>query len=508
MNAGRLMRHAVSVLFVPVAWVRALWAARVLLHGQWSRYMGFRPKNALNSLFYRTQWLNLDRYGRNGISPVLGLGAYPLARWFHVTRVSNYLYAHAGAVVMLGGTLAWAASHIVWLGSADAGWIATVTVTLFVSSTAYVMAFVRQNYNVLGWLWLPVVLFGVLNNQWAIAALALLVASFGSVTVIAVAIPLVLITALGAGESMLAWVLAPAVLKLALHIKPLIQMGGLRTAVSSIGKLIGMFQVNIRYRRRTMRFDRFNLYFTVLYLGACGVLWFAQGTPPALPLTAALLFVMNQRFVRFADDQSVILLFVTAYAAHTLSTPAGLLEWALLFAVANPLPFLFGITDRDGRIDVYPPFDHTGILQRCDALFATVPDGSRILFAFDDPAGSYENLFDGYRIVVEPFQLTAVRRRIHLVPDWYAVSETNHPGARPIWGRSLPEVLDNLADWNTDFVLYYQPPADEFSAEWLARFDVIGRFDWTEVAGELVAAPPWGVGMPCPKFTLLKLKDP
>ena len=46
---------------MPVAWAKSLWEARILLQGRWSRYMGFHPENAINNLFYRTQWINLDR---------------------------------------------------------------------------------------------------------------------------------------------------------------------------------------------------------------------------------------------------------------------------------------------------------------------------------------------------------------------------------------------------------------------------------------------------------------
>ncbi|HEY6354104.1 MAG TPA: hypothetical protein VIY30_06420, partial [Burkholderiaceae bacterium] len=72
---------AVTPIFVVAAWMRSLWASRVLLRGQWQRYQGFHPLNALTSFFYKTQWLNIERFGRWGVSPLLGLGNYPLSRW-------------------------------------------------------------------------------------------------------------------------------------------------------------------------------------------------------------------------------------------------------------------------------------------------------------------------------------------------------------------------------------------------------------------------------------------
>ena len=41
------------------------------------------------------------------------------------------------------------------------------------------MAFVRQNYQILGWMWLPTALYGVSSEQWALASFAWFAAVFG-----------------------------------------------------------------------------------------------------------------------------------------------------------------------------------------------------------------------------------------------------------------------------------------------------------------------------------------
>ena len=60
--------------------------------------MGFHPHNAINSLFYRTQWINLDRYGRSQHSPVLGLGDYPLKNWFHLSLPASLKFMRMRAL--------------------------------------------------------------------------------------------------------------------------------------------------------------------------------------------------------------------------------------------------------------------------------------------------------------------------------------------------------------------------------------------------------------------------
>ena len=117
--------------------------------------MGFNPQNAINNLFYRTQWINLDRYGRDGRSPITGLGDYPLKNWFHLSLPASYIFANAGAVTTLTGTLVWVISHFFWLEHAGVVWLLFIIIVLLLSTTAYAMAFARQNYQILGWMWYP-----------------------------------------------------------------------------------------------------------------------------------------------------------------------------------------------------------------------------------------------------------------------------------------------------------------------------------------------------------------
>ena len=503
--------HPVLVpAFVILAWIRTSWASRVLLFGQWGRYHGFHPGNALNSFFYKTQWLNFERFGRNGVSPLVGLGNYPLSRWFHLTLLSSCLYANAGAVTTLLGSLAWVLLHLVWLDAAPWRWAVSVTAVLLFSSTGFAMAFVRQNYNILGWMWLPLALHAVLTGHWALAALAWLAASLASVTVIFAALPLMLVQALAAGHWAPLLVLLPALLKLALHLLPMLSGGGLRPALLNIAKMIGLTPVGVRYKRTSMRLGIANLYLTALYAASCGLLWWPLEGPPFLPLTALGLFVANQRFLRFADDQSVMLLFLSALAATVVASPPSVLGIAGLLLAANPLPLFLGLcsSSRDGtavRIPALRPFDHTPLYTAMESFLAEVPAGARVYFAFADPAGVYERIFDGYRTLLElPFHVAA-SHGIHLFPDWYAVAETNHQWAPDCWGRTQQAVLDNAQRWGASHAVVYQDSGTELAPVWnSAGFVELASFDWGQWTEELDGYSLWKAGRP-PCWWLLRV---
>ena len=97
----RLIFYPIFVLFeIPVCWIKSIYNSRILLEGNWDRYMGFLPRNALNNLFYRTQWININKFGRSGISNFLSLGNYPLSNFFQLSLFSSYIFSNAGAVSM------------------------------------------------------------------------------------------------------------------------------------------------------------------------------------------------------------------------------------------------------------------------------------------------------------------------------------------------------------------------------------------------------------------------
>jgi hypothetical protein len=499
-----LLYPVLTPIHVALAWLRSLWTARVLLRGHWGRYRGFHPVNALTSFFYLTQWLNLSRYGRHGRSPVVGLGDYPLSRWFHLSRLSSWAYAKAGAVCTLGGTLAWVLSHLMWLGAAPAAWVLAVVAVFFFSSTAYAMAFTRQNYNILGWMWLPLALWAGAQGHWVPAAFVWFAASLASITVVAAAVPLMTVQALMLVSPAPLVALLPALLKVASHLRGQrgrATGGALAAAMGVMGRIIGVVRRGVRYRRTSMGLRPFSAYFIVLYALACTIVTLTQGVP-VLPLAALAVFIVNQAWVRFADEQSVIVLFTTVLAAHVLAAPPSWVALLALLLAVNPLPVFLTLCepalDRSVvRVRTRPPFDHGDLQAAVAGFVAPVPAGARIHFAFADPLGVYENVFDGYRTLLELPLYVCAERGVHLFPDWHAVAETNHPDAPEFWGREPEQVLHHARSWAAAYAIVYTDAGEPLARRWgEAGFVPLARLDWSDWAGALDGHKLWRSAKP------------
>jgi len=490
---------------MPIAWFRSLKEALVLLDGRWGNYMGFHRGYAINAFFYRTQWLNIDKYGMKAKSPVVGLGDYPLSNWFHLTYLSSYIYSHAGAITTLAGTLIWVFSHLVWIDSLSAWWIVILTLTLFLSTSSYAMAFARQNYQILGWMWLPMIFSFAANSHNMLAGFALLAASFASITAVFFAIPGILLIAATKQSWITTLIVMPAVFKIGLHFIPMLFQNELKLNLLNTLKLIGASTKEVLYKRKSMQLDAAKIYMLVVYGLSTLALWVFSGTVPIFAMLGWIIYLINQRFIRVADDQSVIVLFLTLFFAQIAVVSPHPVYIGLLWFAASIKPSFLSISGSDSKITVFAPFDHSKLERLFDIFFQSVPTHERVLFSFNDPQGIYENIFDGFRMLTELPNYVAAKREINLMPDWYAVAETNYVGAPKIWGRSVAEVTANLERWKADYAIVYIFHGREEISAWVDEFEVISTLERTEIVNELQETEPWLLTEDF-QFVLLKKK--
>lgn len=475
--------YPILLLFeMPYAWYKSLNASKILLDGKWSNYMGFHPKSALNALFYRTQWINLDKYGKSGLSTIMGLGNTPVARLFHLSLPASYIYAHAGTTVTLICSLVWSFSHVLWMQERNELWVLLAAIIVTLSSTTYSMAFVRQNYQIIGWMWLPSALFFTMNQNWVAAGIIWLLASFSGYTHVYYALLISLAISVLTRDIAPIIVLIPALFKSATHLHVFFQNNRISQIFHNTTKLIGLTSHKVRYKRwggGQKNALASNAYIAGVYFISCVLLWAISGRVPYLAWFGLFLFVLNQRFVRVADIQSMNIIFVSLLFADTAYNAAFIATIPVIWFSTVLHPYSIGISrNLSGNVQIFKPFDHTPIESQISHFLAPVPKHSRILFAFDDPKGLYGSLYNGYRVLIELPIYIASLREIHLMPDWYAVADTNFEGAPQIWGRTPDQILANLTYWQASYAIIYDNADKTLDSSWYSHFDVLSTFSW------------------------------
>lgn len=505
----RFIFTPVTTLFTtPIRLVQSLWNCRILSKGKWNDYNMFSAHPGINMLFYWTQSINIQRYGRNGVSEQLGLGNFPISKYFHLTSLSLRLYHKlGGSMTMIIGMFVWLAAHLLWLDLSEIGIVYGISVLFLclISTTFYVNLFDRQNYNVLGWIFFPDGLFGILTGNYFLASIAWLGVAFGSFTAFYLSVWITLAVALLKLNWVVLLTLFPGLIKIATHFLPLIIKGNLRQNINDRAKAIG-FRSKAKYKRKLglgisgfYFLGLWGMFCVAIYLWAHPVFDFAVWQQVCFVGLGPLFWLLNKRVSRFADEQSLYMLFLSLFTAvMMLQNNIALLPF--YWIAISPFPAWLGFPSEPGVFDIVPkrePFFVRPLIDSAERFLHQVSSNSRILFAFDDPKGKYNNIFDGYRYLLELPLYVAACRKIHLFPDWYAVFETNYEGMPNFWGRDVEQVITNVDKWNVDFVIVYQESGAELNPKWEKNgFSKLNVFSWKELEVELKGQRPFQVSWP------------
>jgi hypothetical protein len=177
--------------------------------------------------------------------------------------------------------------------------------------------------------------------------------------------------------------------------------------------------------------------------------------------------------------------------------------------VLSPLPYFLMICNNDEPFDIpskLAPYRVQTIVDIVTAFLSPVEKDQRVIMAFNNPNGVYENVFDGYRTIVEVPLYVGCLRKLHFFPDWWAVFDTNYEGAPEFWGRTLPEVDKNVELWNCDFVVVYQGTGTKLDEKWEnAGYVIVGEMDWGDYNDTLKGVRVWSGETP--KWWLLKVPE-
>lgn len=491
-----------NLITTPVRLIQTLWACRILLDGRWGKYPHVSSSVAINSLFYWTRAISLYRFGRAGKASYLGLGNTSLAGLFFYSLPSLYMFWMGSIPTVLLGLAGWWLSNLIWLQS-ESVLVIIIVMGLALISTLFYVNIARQNYNIISWFFFPVGLYGLITGHWAIAGIAWVLAGFGGITVVFVGGIYSVFAAILYGSLFPILAFIPACLFLVPQFWPLLFQGEIGNTILLITKAIGAKEQKAKYRRVGLkRFDISVYYFLFLCIQYLAFVYFLSGNIPVFFLIGIFIFFVNSTFFRFADTQSMYMLMLSLGVCTTILEfhPLLLISYWLLI---SPLPKLILFPTHKNILDIVPllaPFDIQPLMDGMENFLSPVQKGQRVLMAYQDPGGVYENIFDGYRVLLELPLYVSAMKEIHFMPDWWAVAQLNYEGAPDFWGREIDQVLKNVRDWHADYVVVYQESKSELHLKWQqAGFNPLSKFSWSNYAESLQGAlvdsklPDWWI---------------
>ncbi|PCJ69285.1 MAG: hypothetical protein COA62_11735 [Rhodobiaceae bacterium] len=388
---------------------------------------------------------------------------------------------------MIVCSLVWYSSLLLWLGQTPTVMLAATMGVMLFSPVFYSLVLIRQNYNLLGWVFFAPAVYCVMQGHWEWAAILWLGASFGSIT--AAIFGIVLSTAVAAASlsPMPILVLLPAVLKMATHLVPAFAKGTLLETVRITLGSIGADESSATLKRpvRGLLKRRADIYQIFLFIQFSVVAWWIPGEPPVVFLAIVFLLLFNNLIARFSDPQSIWIAGLITSAMIVLQ----LAHWEVfasfvLLIMPHPRRTRLFRHKKGQLLPVARLFDVERVLSPLRDFLAPVPENGKVLFACPDPEGNLRNVYGGQRVLQEALAYVAAQRRIHHLPDWWAIYDSEVLNIPVPWGITPAEVRSNMEKFSADYAIVSTFEGVDVSDEWAAAgYQTIRKLDWCADTG-------------------------
>lgn len=456
-----------------------------LRKGNWRYLNGNNFHMAMLNYCYYIEDFNIQKFGRYGKSDLLAGGNYDLKNWFHITPLSLRLMSSLGTAMMLFiAMFVWIFSFVLLIDSWN---LFTAGIIFFsVASTLFYIIFVDiQNYNIVGWMFLPLAINSLLSQNYLTFSILTIAMSFASFTSIYVISWFVLVSSLYTMSLMPLIALIPAIIKISIPVITSMQCKSLQ----KMSALIGLYKAT-KYKRNNIRLSFANYYISILWLLFPSVYFIFYGFNEMFLFTVipVILYVMNQRISRFADSQTFYIVFLSIAALALLKSEANIYLLGAFILSINPIYGLIGIKPH-GRYFFNPavrkPINSKNIEKCIEKFLDKLKPKSKVLLSFKNPNNNYNNIFDGYRNFIEPLEFVANKHDIIIFPDWWYVFENNRSDSpEDFWANEPESVKNALFTYNANYVIVYNN-IEEFDNKWNKDFDKISLLKWNKLIEEL-----------------------
>lgn len=448
---------------------------KALLKYNWKYLSGNDQKNAYNNLFYYIQDYNIQKFGRYGRSNLLAGGDFSLKNWFHTTPFSLRMQASFGTTfIMFFSMCFWLLSWVVLYQDNPNLWILGV---VFFSSLFFATFIEIQNYNILGWMLYPIFLTYIESADYLVLTIVLFLIALSSFTAFFIAGILVVVSSIYLSDYYLLFILIPGGIKLIMPVIVSMKDGALTKIIGALGGHEKVKYSRIKYKK--LNIAKFYTLGLQLQFVIFSLLLDSLNFPIVLLFLIIVLFMVNELFMRFADQQSFYLAYLSVSVFYLLNIDLNIsLALSFILSIYPIYGFIMNVAPR-GQSFIAPsirkPYDVKKDIDGLMKLFDQVPNNEKILVAYRNPEGQYSNIFNGYRTFNEPIQYAATIKNICLFPDWHMVFENNKENDdESFWINSESEALKYMNEYKIKYILIL-----DLFIENRKLFNVIKKFEFT-----------------------------
>lgn len=486
-----ILSPVTATIVIPIRLIQLAFNSGVLFTAKHRDFFHLSGHRSINDLFYWVLDLNIKRHTWFGRSPTTGDGDQPISRWFTYTRPSLYLYRNYGTHLLVFGMAIWLLSHSLWLQSTTPATFFIILI-LTACSTSFYYSLYSQNYNLAGWLFLPIAIWGMHEDLWLLTSAAWLAISFFSTTAAFICGIFSISSAIFLFDIDPILAFIPAGIKCATHFIPGIVTGTFTKDITNITKMRGVIKGRNKYTRTKFSpLNKYSIYLAIVYFQFALVVFFETGSIPYLYLTGIIIFIINTACFRFMDKESVIIIMLSLGTAQVFLNPTIFTIISFWLSVSIPASLI--VFAGNPSSDIPPktqPFKIKPILNKMDNFLSCIPSGERVVALIPPPAHNfYENIFNGWRLYIETPSYICNLRDIHYMPDWWSINDNNHIDGKNLWAVTPDDAHSLLQTFPAKYALLYIHDDGSLDSTILKKwtesnFEFIGDFSWQEIKKE------------------------
>ena len=434
----------------------------------------------------------------------LGYGVNKEQFWFY-SKISMYLMRF-GVKTIIISMLFLQFSLFFILNYSNQGFIIFNTFLIFFSSLAWSI-YIRQNYQVIAFSLMPLVLFFHHNDYIIFEMLISLLISTLSISVFVISSFILGVDYFLIGEFQKLSVFIPSTCWFVIKILSGQNTKGKFEDLINITKLIGLSKKDVIYKRETFYFHNYDI-FNYLMLILLQISLFPSNGMVFYILALLILYTINKK-VRFLDEESIftsifiIVLFIFSF--YTFDTYSVILITILL----NPFPFLIVYPYCKYEFDEIPkvePFDLRKIYDATSLLLSKLKDNESLLICYSNPNNKYEKLFDGYGYhYIQLIHYIRSKSGAKVLPDWFSIQNDSITNDLQLWGLTKSDIIKNLQKINAKKFLYIDD--GRIDCNWLKsskNFKLISTINTNDYPNSFTGVP-WPNENP--KFHLYAYND-
>lgn len=440
----------------------------------WKYLSGNHQLNAYAQFFYYIQYYNIKKFGRFGISNLLGGGNFSLKKLFHLTPLSLKLQSTFGTTfIMFFAMCFWLFSWVFLYY--DNPNLYMLTIIFF--STLFFATFIEvQNYNILGWMLYPIFLTYLANQDYVFLTILLFFISLLSFTAFFVATIFVFVSSFYFNNYFLIFMPLFGVIVVGVPVF----FSFLNKSVFEVLKCIGSVDRAKYSMKNWKKLTIVKSYMIIIILQYILVYYSFNGFNYELLLLiiAFILYINNELFIRFADQQTFYILFITLIMFSVLELNSIDCILFISFFIANyPVYALLANVKVTNNSLIRPfsrkPYFTKNCIEAMSSMFSVIPSYSRILVAYKNPEGQYSNIFNGHGVFNEPLQYAANINDLCIFPDLYMVISNNTEDSdESFWVNSEDEAFFYM---KKNYIKYLILPSF-YNEKWENKFKHIREY--------------------------------